>query len=219
MCGIASSNPSPIYQEDKFRLNELCLKSFINAFSDVKPEVTFLLDKCDEAYLNLLKIVPFKYTVEEANLGINGTMLLAYDIASELEDYVVFQECDYLYHRVIGKTYLAAMKELGIVSPYDHPNFYHLRKYHREECRIKIVDNHHFRTAERNTMTWGCHSSIVKQHRQLLDRHGYLDGPVWDELQTEGLNLWVPIPAFATHMVRDCLSPGIDWKDTWQSIQ
>jgi hypothetical protein len=219
LCGIASTNPSPIYQDDKYKLNELCLKSFIEAYSDVRPEVIFLLDHCGDEYYTLLEQVPFNYRVEISNAGINATMLRAYELASELEDYVVLQECDYLYRGVIGKTYLAAMKDLGIVSPYDHPNFYHLRKFHREECRIKVVDNHHFRTAERNTMTWGCHSNIIKKHRQLLDRHGYLDGPVWDELAAEGLDLWVPVLSFATHMVRDCLAPGVDWKELWSNIQ
>lgn len=218
LCGILSSNPSPIYQDDKFKLNELCLKSFVHAFSDIKPEVIFLLDKCGVEYYKLIEdYVPFNYTVEDANLGINGTMLRAYEIASELEDYVIFQECDYLYSGVIGKLYLKAMKELGIVSPYDHPNFYHAREYHKEECRIKLVTGHHFRTCERNTMTWGCHSSIIKEHRQLFDRYGYLDGEVWYELKSHGLDLWTPIPSFATHMVKDCLAPSYDWKELWNT--
>lgn len=217
MCGIASTNPSPIHQDNKYKLNDLCLKSFITAFSDIKPKVIFLLDKCGVEYYKMLDQVPFDYEIETAELGINGTMLRAYEIASELEDYIIFQECDYLYRGVIGNTYLKAMKELGIVSPYDHPNFYHFRELHKEECRIKLVDNHHFRTCERNTMTWGCHSNIIKEHRQIFDRYGYLDGQVWYDLKAEGLELWTPILSFATHMVKDCLAPGVNWKALWES--
>ncbi len=218
MCGIASSNPSPIYQDEKYKLNELCLKSVITSFSDVSPKFIFLFDKCGVEYHSLLKDFPYEYEIEDANLGINGTMLRAYEIAAELEDYVVFQECDYLYNGVIGKKYLKAMKELGIVSPYDHPNFYHAREYHKEECRIKLVDNHHFRTCERNTMTWGCHTNIIKKHRDIFDKHGYLDGQVWYDLKAQGFDLWTPIPTFATHMVASCLSPGIDWKELWPTL-
>lgn len=217
MCGIASSNPSPIYQDNKYKLNELCLKSVITAFSDVKPKFIFLFDKCGVEYHKLLSDFPYEYEIVDANLGINGTMLEAYNIASELEDYVIFQECDYLYKGVIGKKYLRAMKELGIVSPYDHPNFYHAREYHREECRIKLVGDYHFRTCERNTMTWGCHTNIIKKHRELFDRHGYLDGQVWYDLKAEGYDLWTPLPSFATHMVESCLAPGIDWKELWNT--
>lgn len=215
LCGIASSNPSPIFQDNKYKLNELCLKSFITAFSDVRPEVIFLFDKCGVEYYKMIEQVPFNYKIEESNLGINGTMLKAYEIASQLEDYAIFQECDYLYKGTIGKKYLAAMKQLGIVSPYDHPNFYHAREYHKEECRIKLVNNTHFRTCERNTMTWGCHSNLIKQYREIFDRHGYLDGQVWYDLKAEGIDLWTPIPSFATHMVKDCLAPAINWEEQW----
>lgn len=218
LCGIASSNPSPIYQDNKYQLNKLCLKSFINAFSDVKPKVIFLLDQCGVEYHKLLSSVPFEHEIEQANLGINGTMLRAYEIASEVDDYVIFQECDYVYRGVIGNTYLQAMKQLGIVSPYDHPNFYHLRELHSETCDIRLVDNYHFRTCERNTMTWGCHSSIIKKHREIFDRYGYLDGQVWYDLKAEGIELFSPLLSFATHMVESCLAPSIDWKKIWQTL-
>lgn len=218
LCGIPSSNPSPIYQEDKYALNKLCLKSFVEAFSDVKPKVIFLMDKCGPEYSSFFDDFPYDHDIIETDLGINGTMLEAYRIASELEDYIIFQECDYLYDGVVGQKYLEAMKKLGIVSPYDHPNFYHLRELHAEECRIQVVADHHFRTCERNTMTWGCHTNIIKQHRQIFDRHGYLDGDVWYDLKNEGLSLWVPITSFATHMVRDCLAPGIKWEEIWKKL-
>ncbi len=221
MCGIASSNPSPIYQDNKYKLNELCLKSVKIAFSDIEPKFIFLFDKCGVEYHSLLKDFPYEYDIVDANLGINGTMLEAYRIASELEDYVIFQECDYLYNLFngfVGEKYLRAMKELGIVSPYNHPNFYHAREYHKEECRIKLVDNHHFRTCERNTMTWGCHTNIIKENIDILNHHGYLDGQVWYDLLERGYPLWTPIPSFATHMVDSCLAPGIDWKKIWKTL-
>lgn len=220
---IASSNPSPIFQENKNKLSELCLESFLKAFSDVKPKIIFLADHCNcqEMIKRLCESHGYEFEIRESNAGINQTMLDSYKIASELEDYILFQECDYLYRDVIGKTYLEAMKGLGIVSPYDHPNFYHVREYHREECRIKLVDNHHFRTCERNTMTWGCHSNIIKENLDILNHHGYLDGPVWYDLLERGYPLWTPIKSFATHMVKDCLAPGVDWEQIWknQSIQ
>lgn len=217
MCGIASSNPSPIYQDNKNKLNELCLKSVVTAFSDVKPKFIFLFDQCDEDCVDTDDF-PYEFEAEVYDLGINGTMLEAYKIASELEDYVVFQECDYLYNGVIGKKYLRAMKELGIVSPYDHPNFYHAREYHKEECRIKLVGDYHFRTCERNTMTWGCHTNIIKENLDILNHHGYLDGQVWYDLLERGYPLWTPIPSFATHMVDSCLAPGINWKEIWKTL-
>lgn len=214
---IPSSNPSPLYQEDKDKLTMRCLASFMRAFKDIKPKVTFIADHVSDEMLKILEDFTWDgSSVIKTDLGINGTMLKSYEIASKLEDYVIFQECDYFYREGIGNTYLEAMKALGIVSPYDHPNFYHVREYHKEECRIKLVDNHHFRTCERNTMTWGCHSNIIKENLDILNHHGYLDGQVWYDLLERGYPLWTPIKSFATHMVKDCLSPGVDWKELWE---
>lgn len=212
---IPSSNPSPIYQEDKVTLNKRCLASFMRGFTDIRPKVIFLADHVNET--KYLEKFPWEHEVIRTEDGQNQAMLNSYEIASKLEDYVLFQECDYFYRPNIGKTYLQAMKELGVVSPYDHPNFYHVRELHKEECKIKLVDDHHFRTCERNTMTWGCHSNIIKENLDILNHHGYLDGQVWYDLLERGYPLWTPIPSMATHMVKDCLAPGIDWKELWKT--
>lgn len=212
---IPSSNPSPIFQEDKVTLNKRCLASFMRGFADIRPKVIFLADHVSE--IKYLDEFPWEHEVIRTEDGQNQAMLNSYEIASKLEDYVLFQECDYFYRPNIGKTYLQAMKELGVVSPYDHPNFYHVRELHKEECKIKLVDDHHFRTCERNTMTWGCHSNIIKENLDILNHHGYLDGQVWYDLLERGYPLWTPIPSMATHMVKDCLAPGIDWKELWKT--
>lgn len=211
---IPSSNPSPIFQDDKDTLNVRCLSSFMKAFAEIKPDVTFIADHVSDKMVKILEAFPWEgSTVIQTDIGQNGTMLLSYEIASKLEEYVLFQEADYLYRPNIGATYLQAMKELGIVSPYDHPNFYHNRALHKEECRIKLVDLHHFRTCERNTMTWGAHSNIIKENLDILNHHGYLDGQVWYDLLERGYSLWTPVPSFATHMVESCLAPGFSWKE------
>jgi hypothetical protein len=163
----------------------------------------------------MLSQIPFEHKIINSDVGINQTMLDSYNLACEVDDFVLFQECDYLYNGNKGKTFLRALEELELVSPYDHLNFYKDKSLHSEECKIKLVDGHHFRTTERNTMTWGCHSSLVKENKDILDREGYLDGPVWYELKARGYDLHVPIPSMATHMVRDYLAPNVDWESLW----
>jgi len=215
---IPSSNPSPIFQDNKDTLNMQCLASFMGAFAEIRPKVTFIADHVSDNMLKMLEDFPWEgSTVIKTDIGQNATMLMSYEIASKLEDYVLFQESDYWYRPNIGATYLQAMKELGIVSPYDHPNFYHNKELHKEECRIKLVDNHHFRTCERNTMTWGCHSNIIKENLDILNHHGYLDGQVWYDLLERGYPLWTPIMSFATHMVESCLAPGVSWEELWKT--
>jgi hypothetical protein len=214
MTGIASTNPSPWDQEDKLKLNRTCLRSFVGAFIDIKPDVHFICDHTDpDVYADMIvEVCPFEKKVEFTNVGINETMVKSYNLAAVEDDYVLFQECDYLYQPKIGKTFLKALEILHLVSPYDHKNFYIDRSIHSRVCEIDLVEDHHFRTTERNTMTWGCHSSMVKDNLDMLVHYGYLDDNVWKEWLVSGYQLWVPIPSFATHCVKDYLSPRVNWE-------
>ena len=219
---IPSTNPSPIHQDNKNKLNELCLESFLIAFGDLKPKIIFLADHCDKECLKMIgencEAYDYRFEIIESNHGINQAMIKSYDLASNMDKYVLFQECDYLYNGVCGKTFLKALREFKLVSPYDHLNFYKDPNLHSEHCTIKLVDNHHFRSTERNTMTWGCHTDIIRENIDMLKKHGYLDGQVWYDLFEKGHELYVPVPAMATHMAKDWLAPGIDWKKLWKNL-
>jgi len=226
LCSIASTNPSPIYQEDKFRLNKLCLKSFVQAFKDVENlEIVFLADYCGEREEEMIKDLcnpfnfsfPIKYTYLPLSLGINETALKQWELASKQDDEIIlFLECDYLWNPDIDvNTYIEAVKTLGLVSPYDHPNFYRLRELHSKECEIELVSDYHFRSVERNTLTFGLRKDVLLANLDIFNKYGYLDGDTWYEIKARGQNLYVPIPSFATHMVVDNLAPGIDWEKIW----
>ena len=219
MCGIPSSNPSPWSQEDKFKLNKVCLISFLEGMSDIKTKIHFLLDYCGPEYDKLIEKYTPDSSYEHSEVGINATMLSSYALASQEQGLVLFQECDYLYRPRIGNLYLNALKELDIVSPYDHKNFYIDHNLHSETCEIKLVNDCHFRSTERNTMTWGCHSDVIRENLDIFIKYGYLDSNVWYDLFLAGRRLWVPIPSFATHCVTDYLAPGTDWEDLWRIYQ
>lgn len=214
---IKSTNPSPIHQDIKDKLNEICLESFLEFFLDVKPEIIFLADHCNcQAMIRDLCVgYGYNYHIINTNHGINSAMIKSYEIAAESDDHILFQECDYFYKGKDGSIFLKAIEELGLVSPYDHRNFYKDRKLHSEDCKIKLVDDYHFRSTERNTMTWGCHSDLVKENLDMLKGHGYLDGQVWYDLKAKGYILYVPILSMATHMAKDWLAPGVNWEELW----
>jgi len=217
MCGIPSTNPSPVYQEDKFMLNKICLKSFREAFRDIDPKVIFLCDFCEPMYENLIKdIIPFEHEIHFTEIGINETMLKAYDIAYNQDDDILFQECDYIYRENIGKEFVKGLDELGLVSPYDHLNFYMDHKLHSNQVIIDLVGNTHWRSTERNTMTFAVKNKIFKDNYAIFKKYGYLDADVWYDLKSAGQELYVPIPSLATHMVKDYLAPGIKWEDEWR---
>lgn len=214
MCDIPSTNESPIYQEDKFKLNELCLKSFVVAFREVLPKVVFICDYCPQRYTELIeRIVPFEKEIIYTTLGINGSCLKQYELAQvQSSDVILFQECDYLYRGSVGKDMIKAIKNFGLFSPYDHPDFYNRYDIHPKETEIKLFNNTHYRVSRRNTMTFGMTRKVFDESIDTLNKFGYLDNEVWFELAAHGNYLHTPIPAYATHMTKDFMSPAIPWQ-------
>lgn len=222
LCNIKSpfSAKPPIFKDDYFKLNEICLKSFCLAFGDIKPKVIFICDNCPEKeYRELLKIVPFEKEIMFTNIGINDTCLLQYDLAkNEKDNTILFAECDYLWRPLMGNQLQKAIDRYGLVSPYDHRNFYIDRSIHSMNCKIDLIDEQHYRTTERNTMTFGMTRDAFNKQFDILKKWGYLDADVWHEMRKNGNELWVPIPSMATHMVKEFLSPGLDWKRLWNQL-
>lgn len=214
---IPSTNSSPIHQEDKFALNKLCLELFRDAYRGVSPKVVFIADYCGEEYDEMIKrIIPFDYEIRHTELGINGTCLLQYQLAREQDDDILFQECDYIYRPDTGQDLVNGLNALGLVSPYDHLNFYIDKTLHSSTADIYLVDDVHWRSSERNTMTFAVKNVIFKDNYNIFYKYGYLDGDVWYDLRDAGQRLFVPIPSLATHMVADYLAPSIDWKELYE---
>jgi len=213
---IPSTNPAPWAQDDKRELNRVCLKSFVEAFKDVKHEIHFIADHCDHLLSKMIEdYVSVDYEIEYTELGINGTMLRAYELACKADDYVLLAECDHLWVPGSGKTMLAAIKQLGLISGYDHPDFYSRFDIHPRETEIVLVDGYHFRKSARNVMSWGCHSDLIKNNLDILKLHGYLDDQVWPDLRKAGHQLYTAIPALSTHLVDSYMAPGVDWEKIW----
>lgn len=222
MCEIESTNPPPIFAGDKISLNRLCLKSFVDACGEVVPEIHFLCDFCSEVSREtILGIIPQswlpKMTIEYTRLGINGTALRAYQLAQGVQDIVLFQECDYVYRPNTIDKLIRATWDLGLVSPYDHLNFYIDHTIHSETVDIKLIEDVHFRSTERNTMTFATRPDVFLKGREVFDKYGYLDNDVWHEMRALGFSLYCPIPSIATHMVSGYMAPSVDWKNIWQT--
>ena len=218
---IPSTNPSPIYQEDKLKLNELCLKSFVRAYSDLQPHVTFICDYCTPQTKEMIeRVCPFEKKIMMTSMGINETAMLQFSMANELEgnESILFQECDYIYSGVIGKKMDQAIQELGMVSPYNHPNFYIDKTIHSDIAMIKLVGDDYYRSTERNTLTFGIRLDVFKVNVDIFKKYGYLDDKNWGEMRERGHMLFVPLPGYATHMAKDWLTVGIDWEAIWKTL-
>jgi len=213
LTNINSSNQSPIYSGDKLRLNELCLKSFVLTFKLENPKVVFIADYCGKEYEAMIeREVPFEYEILWTGLGINGTALKQYELAKKSDDNIIlFQECDYIYRPSVGKQMVEAIEKFQLFSPYDHPDFYSRYDIHDKLNEIILYKNNHYRTAKRNTMTFGMTREAFEANYDILMKHGYLDEHVWYEMKDNGYPLHTPLPALATHMVKDYMAPVIPW--------
>jgi hypothetical protein len=206
LCDIPSTNPSPLFQNDKVALNKYCLNMFLKAFKDVDMSIVFLCDHTGDYDDYLSSVVKHEFRTEYSKQDINYTYLRSIDIAKESNDDVLFQECDYLYKEGAGKEMLEAVKNFGFISPYDHPD-----KYPSDGVKIRLFNGRHWRNAPSTTMTYMATKENIKNHSDLLSKHGYLDHQMWVELTHKtGKELWTPIPALATHMVKAHISPGMD---------
>ena len=219
LTNIPSSNPSPIYWENKEKLNILCLNSFVDAYKDVSPNVTFLCDYCPKRYKSIINgLVPFEKEIIFTELGINGTAYKQFKMAESVEDEeIIFHECDYVSRPNIGVLIRDAIKELELVSPYDHLNFYRDRSIHSEQVILKLVGDIHWRSTERNTLTFGIKTSVFKDHSDIFKKWGYLDDGNWKEMREAGHMLFVPIPSFSSHMCSDWMAPSVDWSKYYES--
>lgn len=221
LCSVESTNPSPLYQNDKKRLNQFCLRSFVTAFRDVKPKMVFIADYCSKEYDEIIaSIVPFEFDIIYTSEGINATALRQYDMAYKgKDDVILFQECDYVYRPSVGSQVAEAIKHFGLFSPYDHPDFYTRYDIHDKENQIEVFNNNHYRTAKRNTMTFGMTREALEKQYKILMKYGYLDNEVWSEMKSNGNTLWTPLPSFASHMAKDYMAHAIPWETIFQLWQ
>lgn len=210
---ISSSNPSPILNDDKFKLNQLCLRSFVSAFKEVKPKMVFICDYTTPQTIEMIRrVVPFEKEIISTGLGINETCLKQYDLFLEQkdEDEVLFSECDYLWLSSSGQKLLDALRKLPYVSPYDHPDKYLLDK----KVDIKLVNGKHWRSTPSTTSTFATTRDNFLKQKDIFYKYGYLDKARWEEMGSDVL--FTPIPTLATHCVTSQMAPGIDWKEEWE---
>jgi len=205
VCDVNSTNPSPLFGDDRPRLNKICLRTFKVFYPNA--DVTFICDYCIPETVRFIKKEYPNSEVLETSLGINESCLHQYKLYEQTNhDVVLFQECDYFH---IGALTEKMINELEYVSPYDHPD-----KYPNEISQIKIVDNHHFKHTISTTSTFATNRAGFERNKHLFYKHGYIDHARWVELG----GLWSPIPTLATHMVTNCLSPAIKWKNHFTAL-
>ena len=164
------SKTPPVFADDKYKLSELCLKSFINSLGTLKVKFWIILDNCPDEYSGLFK----KYIptddlefVKLPGVGNSETFTKQIDLLLGQIDseYVYFAEDDYFYLPDMFHELLEFMKNnngVHFVSPYNHPDYYeyHIHNYKYE---VKPFLERHWRTGATTCMTFLTTKNILLQ--------------------------------------------------------
>lgn len=214
MCGSGSTTKHRPQDMDKSQLVQTCYNSFITAFMDVQPRVTFLIDKPTLDLVKLADACPFQHDIEifhfnDFNEGNIGTFHRQLDLAENM-DKVLFLEDDYYFLPDAGSTINLALDTLEIITPYDHPGYYTEDVHVCRGKQVKLAAGHHWQDVLSTCLTFACKGSFIKEEKETMKKFGWADHPMWCEL-TQWHTLWSPIPTLATHMEVEYLSPNIRW--------
>lgn len=187
-----SSNPNPL-GKNKQRIIDVCLSSFKRAG---ESDITFIIDG-DVGLKGIHTKKP----------GIVPSLLTALAEARKLpnEDNVLLCEDDYLWlPDTLGKLE-RALDTLPLISPYDHPDHYTDERFKHQPKKMVLIENQTYRQAPSNTHTFACKAWVIKQNYEHMRSHGMEDHKMFSTL---GIDMYVPVPSFATHLVTGLLAPN-----------
>lgn len=193
----------------KRELVETAYKSFLKTFS---CETVFVIDKPEDWILNMVSDRGSVIELEtfDWQTGNENSFKVQLQIARQQKEPVLLLEDDYLWINYGAEMILEkAIKDLGFVSPYDHPNHYFEDGYCGPRT-VKIAGDHHWQNIVSTTLTFGAKPELIDKYWEDLTSHGTVDDKMWKSIDHK---LWSPIPSLATHMETDYLSPTFKWEE------
>jgi len=204
-CPFNSSNRPPIFEEDKIKLLEMCLESFIKA----KPkEITFLLDRMPEEQWKMFS--KYGEIVDCSGLGNVGTFHKQIEMG-RMYGKVFFCEDDYYWRPDTFPLLEKAVDTFDFVSPYDHPSHYVDDPRFERKYEVQLIDNIAYRDSPSNTLTFATTDSVLQDNWTKMMTFGIADHPMFEALRQDGYRIWCPTYSFATHMVNGLLAPNVPW--------
>ena len=194
------SKTPAFFSGDKFKLSELCLRSFKRALGPLRVKLWALLDGCPPEYELLFRDVFANDQLEiialdkVGNLATFGLQLRLLTQQSEAP-YVYFAEDDYFYlDDALSKmlSFLRGNQDADFVSTYDHPDSYYTSSRF-ERHSVRPFGDRYWRTASSTCLTFLTSRDNLIRTQSIFDTytHGSMDCPIWLAL-TQKLGLADP---------------------------
>jgi hypothetical protein len=213
--------------DHKYRLAEICLKSFKDSLNGLHVRIWAILDGCPPEYADLFtKYFDAKdLTLLRLNgVGNQATFHRQIEILLNQQDsdVVYFAEDDYFYlpgqfRCMIG--FLSEHKDADFVSPYDHLDYYTM-DLHREPKSVRVHSGKHWMTASSTCLTFLTSRDTLQKTKVAF--HNYkrrsLDCSLWLSLTKH--RVFNPL-FFIRHLVRERISSRIvlkSWLYCWRQI-
>ena len=194
-----------------------CLRSFIEACLVAQENIkslTFVHDGPEGPLFEYLKEYHYTSKIVKVDHKDNlKSLLTTFDVADTLEGDVYFVEDDYLHKYDSVKKIALAVKNLGLVGGYDHPDRYTLNDDIPYELKI-VFDkdsNTHWRTSESTCCTWAARADVYQSIKEDVRQFGIWDRELFRHFHRRGIPLWTSIPGLTTQVDTN-MSPGVDWK-------
>jgi len=184
-----------VFSEDKYKLSEFCLKSFVESLRGINYKMIVLLDGCPESYYELFvnnipsdRLVIHKYT----GIGNLPTFEKQIELLLEQEysEYVYFAEDDYFYLPNQFKSLLDFIKlnNVHFLTPYDHLDYYK-HALHNHKKRVVLGEDRHWMQISTTCLTFLTTKTVLKQTYKTLKIYckGSSETAVWMLLTKEAI--------------------------------
>ncbi|MFZ9687267.1 MAG: hypothetical protein ACO3AW_04800 [Chitinophagaceae bacterium] len=180
---------TPIFfSNDKYKIVELSLQSFINSTNGLKIKYYFILDGCPEKYRELIKNLfkDFNYEILETNsVGNLKTFELQLDILSNqnFSEIVYFAEDDYLYQPHIfykSLNFIKSKNKVDFLTCYHHKETtYHL--IHHIKRKKVTSDEINWQTDASTCLTFMTKKSVLNETKRIFLTYtkGNNDCSIW----------------------------------------
>lgn len=182
---------------DKYKLSEVCLRSFLHSLSGINFKLYAILDACPQEYTDLFKdLIPGDRLelIQYPGIGNAATFLEQIRILLSQNDseMVYFAEDDYFYMENGFNDMLELIKnrkDVDFVTPYDHPDYYqtesepgkpdYLINLHNYNSKL-IFNKRHWRTVSSTCCTFLTTESTLEKTSQYFNLYPKLsDYGMW----------------------------------------
>jgi hypothetical protein len=194
-----------------------CLRNFLSCIDNKDKLIIFIDNSSDEFCQTIKNIHP---NIIRINLGNCNSFLYAVNYAINhfnSEERVYLIENDYLHKPNIEK-YLEDGFNTGaqFVSLYDHPALYNDIEHPYLLSKIFLGKKAYWRVTPYTCMTFATTVRRLIMHRDLIieactQPETPLDVELFNNIQQTGDILVSSMPGRATHLVKNLLSPFVDW--------